>query len=117
MNDKFLALWASGCEEPESHHLVSSIASSPPHTGANNTHFWTYLNCDIIVWLVALKFFSIECPCTSGEYILLNEELYKESATFSKSIMDTFHSVRIVKREASLIEAWVLVENIKCQVL
>ena len=97
MNDKLLALWASGCEEPEFYHLGSSIASSPPHTGANNTHFWTCLNCDIIVLLDALKFFSIECPCTSGEYILLNEELHKESARFSKSLMDTFNSVRLVK--------------------
>ena len=31
--------------------------------------------------------------------------------------MDTFHSIRLIKREPSLIEAWVLVENIKCQVL
>ena len=100
MNDKLLALWASGCEEPEFYHLVSSIASSPYRS--KQFAFWTYLNCDIIVWLDAFKFFSIECPCTSGEYILLNEELYKESARFSKSIMDTFHSVRLVKREASL---------------
>ncbi|KAI6659719.1 hypothetical protein LOD99_10709 [Oopsacas minuta] len=77
-NSKFLGLFASGCEQPELYSLKSTLSSSPPQTEVTDTLFWTYIDCDNLLWLNALKFLGSECPRISGEFMLINGIIYEE---------------------------------------
>ena len=105
MDDKLLGFLASGCDEPEVCCLPIRLASSPPHTGASDTHHWTYANYDHRLWLDAVKFFGLDCPSHCDEFVLVSHELYTEFRKFSDVMVEIFDYVRLVKRSSCLINA------------
>ncbi|KAI6649970.1 hypothetical protein LOD99_6334 [Oopsacas minuta] len=115
-NCKFLGLLASGCEQPELYSFKSSLSFSPPQTEVTDTLFWTYIDCDNLLWLDALKFLGSEFPRISGEFMLINGIIY-EVQKFNEFLYEHLRNFRLVKRDRCLLEAWILVGNINCRIL
>ena len=117
MNNKLLGSLASGCDDCELYGQMSKIASPPPHTGRTDSHFWSFINCNNSLWLDAVKFFSLECPLISGEFMLVDDKLLDQSNKFTYCLMESMQWIRLIRRNCNLLEAWILVENISCRIL
>ena len=116
-NNSLLGLLASGCDDCQLYGLMSKIASSPPHTGRTDSHFWSFINCNNSLWLDAIIFFNLECPLVSGEFMLVDDKLHDQSKKFSCCLMESMQWIRLIRRNCNLVEAWILVENISCRIL
>ncbi|KAI6648422.1 hypothetical protein LOD99_8212 [Oopsacas minuta] len=114
-NSKFLGL-LEWLEQPELYSLKSTLSSSP-QTEVTDTLFWTYIVCDNLLWLDALKFLGSECPRISGEFMLINWIIYEECKKFNEFLYEHLRNFRLVKRDSCLLEAWILVGNINCRIL
>ena len=117
MNNKLLDLLTSGCDDCELYGQMSKIASPPPHTGRTDSHFWSFINCNNSLWLDAVKFFSLECPLISGEFMLVDDKLLDQSNKFTYCLIESMQWIRLIRRNCNLLEAWILVENISCRIL
>ena len=54
------------------------MASFLPQTAVSVNQFWTYVDSAHLLWLEAMKFFGLECPTISGEFMLVNELQYND---------------------------------------
>ena len=117
MKNVLLSLLASGSDDCELYALMSKLASSPPHTGKTDSHFWSFINCNNSLWLDAVKYFSLLCPFISGQFMLVDDELNDLSKKFSYCLMESMQWIRLIRRNCNLVEAWIVVENISCRIL
>ena len=108
------SIWASGCESGE---LISKYHTSisPPDSDEPEGFFWHGNNCDSAIWLESLKFFGLECPLVEGGFLLVNEKLNEACQRFVTYMLDQFEFVKIIAKDNSLIQIWLIAENMNCR--
>ena len=62
MNNVLLTLLASGSDDCKLYGLMSKLASSPPHTGKTDSHFWSFINCNNCLWLDEVNISAYSVP-------------------------------------------------------
>ena len=92
------------------------MASSPPQT-VSDTKFWTYVDSAHIMWLETIKIFGSSCPSIKNKFMLVDELQYDVCKKFSQFLFEHFKDSTLVKKCSYLLDAWILLNNIECQVL
>ncbi|KAI6658828.1 hypothetical protein LOD99_15153 [Oopsacas minuta] len=93
-NRKFLGLLASACEQAELYSLKSTLSSSPPQTEVTDTLFWTYIDCDNLLWLKV---------ATQIANIAVSKYLYNQfESTENRNLAINFGNLNKIKSAAVL---------------
>ena len=112
-NDLLFHIIASGCYDPSLFSHACKV-TSPPHSGASNTYFWYFHNCDSVLWVDILKYFGVNLPLSEDNFILLTNEYCTKSVNF----MLELEEYKIIRRnDGLLLEAWIIENKIKCKSL